>query len=170
VARSRHAARAAWKPVGGPTGKGSGRDGPSLRGRGYGFPRSEYRPSWLYWIARAKEQAGDRDGAAAAFRAVVARIEHLLRTACHEGLVRRRAGREPASGWRRAPGSARPDRAPALADATPVPSGLPDNVEVIRSLIGLELFDLAQQELAAAERSWGRSPALLATQASVVAQ
>ena len=31
------------------------------------FPRSDYRPSWLYWSARAKEQLGDASGASARY-------------------------------------------------------------------------------------------------------
>jgi hypothetical protein len=36
------------------------------------FPRSDYRPSWLYWSARANDQLGDAATANARYRLIVA--------------------------------------------------------------------------------------------------
>ena len=46
------------------------------------FPRSDYRPSWLYWSARAKEQLGDASGACGPLHPRGHRLpEQLLRPA-----------------------------------------------------------------------------------------
>ena len=67
----RYAERAAWK-----VGWRSYRAGPLSTRRSQlferaavDFPRSDYRPAWLYWAGRAHEQLKEADAAEAALRA-----------------------------------------------------------------------------------------------------
>src|SRR5439155_22621077 len=64
--KGRYAERAAWK-----AGWFAYRAGNMLQAADYfehgaaAFPRSDYRPAYLYWSGRAREHAGDRDSAVA---------------------------------------------------------------------------------------------------------
>jgi len=116
------------------------------------FPRSDYRPSFLYWAARAHSKLGAASQAESRLRIVHAdygssyygrlALLHLpkdVKTALSAGTV-------PAS--------------TQAAVARPEP---PANIEVIRHLLSNELFDDAISELRFAQRTLGTSPALDAT-------
>ena len=186
--RGRHAPRAAWR-----AGWWSYRHGrwnetiQVFESAAVAFTRSDYRPSWLYWAARARQRAGDRDGAAAGFRAVVSDYRNTFYGRRAMALMPPSAGPDPApSPTGPSAGSQVPEAGPASAPApappaaadSPAasqgprgerqgPAGVPVTLGLIRLLISAELFDLAQQELAAARAAWGESPALLATEAWV---
>jgi soluble lytic murein transglycosylase len=109
------------------------------------FPRSDYRPAYLYWTARSRELVGDTQGAASIYR--------LLMGDYLNSYYGRLASRRPV-----VTGSAVPSPAvPATAAAPPPTAGL------IRLLLSLKLYEPARDELLYAQRTWGDSPAIGAT-------
>jgi soluble lytic murein transglycosylase len=165
--QGRHAARAAWK-----AGWWAFKHGDHDRTIDYfesaasRFPRSDYRPTWLYWAARARELSGDRTGAAGVYR-----IVHADYQASYYGRIS--APRLKAIDTKAAvrPGTVTgaPEPAVALAsgeaseDESPAVSGPPPNAETIRLLASLELYDLARDEVLFAQRNHGDSALLNAT-------
>jgi soluble lytic murein transglycosylase len=161
--RGSHAPRAAWK-----AGWRAYRDGrftEAIRyfeGGAAGFPRSDYRPAWLYWSARGLERSGDPAAAARRYALVTAdyRNSYYGRLA-----AKRLAGPESA-----------PDLALAGAEPSdseesgPTTHSLPPNGDVIRALLDGELFDDALNELRYAQKVWGDAPAIQATVAWVQQQ
>jgi soluble lytic murein transglycosylase len=119
------------------------------------FPRSDYRPSWVYWAARARERAGDQSNAVARYRLVTADYLNSyygrLATRRLEGFdkVARTAFTPPAAA----------SRSPEAA--TPPPP----TVDLIKVLLSVGLETDALNELRYAQRQWGSSPALEATMA-----
>ncbi len=119
------------------------------------FPHSDYRPSWIYWSGRAHEQLGDLETAAERYRVVVADYQNSY-------YGRLATGRLEAKHL--------PVDAPVVTLARdPVEGGggaaatAPPTDQRIRVLLGLELYDQAEQELTYAQRMWGDSPAIQAT-------
>ena len=116
------------------------------------FPRSDYRPPWLYWSARAHEAL--RELALAEARLTL--VETDYRNSYYGRLASKRLD------------TARPVRIQnsefeiqnSEAEAS-VP--LPPNETLIRTLLGLELYDQALDELHYAQKMWGDSPAIQAT-------
>ena len=119
------------------------------------FPRSDYRPSYLYWSGRARARMGD---------GTLAR-ERLGLTVTDYGssYYGRLAARELAklAGSTEENGS----RVPSVTSAQAAP---PPTAPLIRLLIALELYDAALAELDYAREAWGGSPALDATVALVL--
>jgi soluble lytic murein transglycosylase len=120
------------------------------------FPRSDYRPAYLYWAGRAREQAGDRAGAVARWQL---ETTDYLNTYYGPLAVTalKRLGVEPA------PYS-------LIFVQNLVSNGVagdrfPPNAETIRSLLALELYDPALKELEFARGMWGDSPVIQATTA-----
>jgi soluble lytic murein transglycosylase len=114
------------------------------------FPRSDYRPSYLYWAARAHGRLGVRTQAEARYR--------LMYTDYGNSYYGRLAGKQfDVTGIEAAvmPVSYAP---PAAAE----PSHLP-NAARIRLLLAHGLYDDALEELRHAQRQWGTSPAIEAT-------
>ncbi len=112
------------------------------------FPRSDYRPAYLYWAARSRERLGDTQGAVAVYR--------LLMGDYLNSYYGRLASRRPAvSGAAAATVVAR--SAPATAATLPPTAG------AIRLLVSLGLYEPARDELLYAQRTWGDSPAIGAT-------
>jgi soluble lytic murein transglycosylase len=109
------------------------------------FPRSDYRPAYLYWTARSREQVGDTQGAASVYR--------LLMGDYLNSYYGRLASRRPVVSGSTAPSPA----APATVAALPPTAGL------IRLLLSLKLYEPARDELLYAQRTWGDSPAISAT-------
>lgn len=110
------------------------------------FPRSDYRPSWLFWSARAYEQLGQRERADE--RLMLTSADYL--NSYYGRLATARLnGRRP------------PPRVVAdgpLGGASPLP-----NDAVVRALIEAHRFNEAVAELSFAQRTWGDSAALRAT-------
>ena len=111
------------------------------------FPRSDNRPSWLYWSARAKEQLGDATGASARY-ALAATDYH---NSYYGRLALRRLGRESIT--------------PSIAGSASVRAAAPPTQPQIALLLSLGLHDLVLGETQFARRTWGDSPALAATSA-----
>jgi len=119
------------------------------------FPRSDYRPSWLYWSGRAREQMGDR--ATAQQRYLLTATDYLnsyygrLASARLDGLT-------PVARVTAAVGAQREDQLKLV----PPP---PPNGAVVRRLLEYRLYAQALNELRFAARAWGDSPAIEATTA-----
>jgi soluble lytic murein transglycosylase len=111
------------------------------------FPRSDYRPSWLYWSGRAAQQAGDIETGIARLR--------LAATDYHNSYYGRLA-------VKRLAGERGGAVAPTLQrQPLPVPS-IP-TAGRIASLLSVGLNREAMSELQYAQRVWGDSPQLQAT-------
>ena len=143
--QGRHAQRAAWKV--GWTAYRNERFDETVRQfeqAAARFPRSDYRPAWLYWAGRAHERLGHADRRRRALRARRHRLpELLLRPA--RGAARSRAATSPA--------------------APPVdrrrPSGRPPRRcrrprTLIRQLIAQELYDRRDERAAVRAARLGR--------------
>jgi soluble lytic murein transglycosylase len=111
------------------------------------FPRSDYRPSWLYWAGRAAQQAGDNETA-------VARIK-LTATDYHNSYYGRLA-------VKRLQGERGGTVTPTL-QRQPLTSATIPTSNRIASLLSVGLHREAMNELQYAQRVWGDSPALQAT-------
>jgi soluble lytic murein transglycosylase len=127
------------------------------------FPRSDYRPPWLYWSARAYDALQEIEHAQA--RYVLTATDYFnsyygrLALTRLDGAARRRL-------IARRPGGAVHPSSAAVDDAEgediPLVS-LPPNEKLVRALLGLGLYDQAINELHYAQRVWGDSPAIRAT-------
>src|SRR5712691_3941166 len=162
-----YAERAAWK-IGWWAYK-NGRYADTIRAFESGaahFPRSDFRPPWLYWSARAHDALKEKALAEARYTLVA--TDYL--NSYYGRLAMKHLPHVPE---RRLIMDAK-DSAP---EAPPAPDGtvnpiapLPPNQQVIRALIGLELYDQAIDELHYAQKAWGDSAALEATLAWIYHQ
>lgn len=119
------------------------------------FPRSDYRPSYLYWAARAHARLGAGERAQARFQLV----HDDYGNSYYGRLASRRIARES--------GALTPDR-PVAAAARQVPPSAtppPPTADRIRLLLANGMYDDALAELEYAGRQWGTSPAIEATMA-----
>lgn len=119
------------------------------------FPRSDYRPSYLYWSGRARA----RMGAEALARARLG----LTVTDYGSSYYGRLAARELEKLGGPADGAA--SRQPSAPNGQ---VGSPPTAALIRLLVALEWYDAAVDELEYARETWGGSPALDATMALVL--
>ena len=115
------------------------------------FPRSNYRPSYIYWAARAHTKNGDVSSSSTRMRLVYADYGSSYYGRLAQGHLRR-AGLLPNRDAVRT----------AAAPATAVPPVLPTE-GTIRQLLASGLFDDALNELRYAQRAWGTSPVIDAT-------
>lgn len=124
------------------------------------FPRSDYRPSYLYWAARAREAAGDRAGAGRQYALVTA--DYLN---SYYGRLATRAlatrGEQPAASALAFLQPPAPDEWSALTGEGT--SEMARVCRVIRALLALGLYEDATNEVNYARRTWGEMPALQAT-------
>jgi soluble lytic murein transglycosylase len=122
------------------------------------FPRSDYRPSWLYWSGRAHEALKEKTLADA--RYTLAATDYL-NSYYGRLAVKRLDGAAPS---RRLVLDSDSDHR-ATEDGTPVTmiAPLPSNEHVVRALLGLGLYDQAIDELHYAQKVWGDSSPILAT-------
>ena len=118
------------------------------------FPKSDSRPSWLYWAARSHQRLGEREQAIDGFRRVIADYRHSY--------YGRQAARVLTS---LAPGSHLPMAAISDLSTSIAPGEPPPNAANIRALLGAGLYEAARLELRKAEIEGGRSPLLDATMA-----
>jgi soluble lytic murein transglycosylase len=118
------------------------------------FPRSDYRPSFLYWAARSHAKLGHPDEAAARLRLV------------HSDYGNSYYGRLAAQHLARRGDPLGMDR-PVSASRQPLSSTAPrpPTETRIRALLAAGLYDDALNELRYAQRTWGGSPELDATMA-----
>jgi soluble lytic murein transglycosylase len=121
----------------------------------FSFPRSDYRPAWLYWAGRAHEALNETDLAQSRYAIEV--IDYL--NTYHGRLAFARLGGQV------------PDRAlvvPARAvtteDATDdLSATLPPNADVVRALLTAKMYDAAADELRYAQKIYGDTGAIQAT-------
>jgi soluble lytic murein transglycosylase len=117
-------------------------------------PRADYRPSWLYWAARAHEYLGQPEAAAGLYRQAVLDYRNSY------------YGRESTTRLavleRRGVAAARADTGepPALAIVAGAP---PPNTPLIQRLLQAGLYDEAVLELRRVQRESGRAPMIEAT-------
>jgi soluble lytic murein transglycosylase len=151
--RGRYAERAAWK-IGWQAYKQKrfADAAPTFEAAAAAFPRSDYRPSWLYWAARSREQQGSRPPAVALYQIAAAdyynsyygRLSTRLLSTRHETTV----------------------RPIVIADrAIGAPAPIVPTEGTIRALAAASLYDDALREVEYARRAWGDTPALQATMA-----
>ena len=121
----------------------------------FNFPRSDYRPAWLYWSGRAHEALNEPELAQSRYSIEVIDYQNTY----HGRLASARlAGRIP-------------DRAtivPAAAltnDSTSdeLPMTLPPNADLVRALLTAKMYDAAADELRYAQKIYGDSGAIQAT-------
>jgi peptidoglycan lytic transglycosylase len=116
------------------------------------FPRSDYRPLFLYWSARSHAKLGAGADAEARLRLVVADYGNSY--------YGRLAGRQLS---RSAQTALAADAVPAARQSAAVRPAEPANAGVIRLLLAGELYDDALNELRYAQRTGGSSPVVDAT-------
>jgi soluble lytic murein transglycosylase len=118
------------------------------------FPRSDYRPSWLYWSGRARDRMSDRPTASARYRLTVVDYQNSYYGRLAANLLQARG--EPAV-------TARIAAAPPSA----VLSAPVATTTIIRELVLAQMYDDALREVQYAQRVFGDSPQLQATSAWV---
>ena len=115
------------------------------------FPRSNYRPSYLYWAGRAHAKNGAASSGTTRMRLVFADYGSSYYGRLAEGHLRRIGMLPPRDSVRN-----------AAAFAQVAPPALPTD-GLIRHLLASGLYDDALNELRYAQRAWGTSPAIDAT-------
>ena len=116
------------------------------------FPRADYRPSWLYWAGRSRDQLNDTTTANERYRLVVADYRNSYYGRLAATLLTTR--RQPVL-----------PRASAPLATTLATVKVPPTEALIRELTALQLYDEALREVQYAQRVWGDSPPLQATTA-----
>lgn len=153
--RGRYAERAAWK-----VGWAAYRKGDMSEAARYfessatNFPRSDYRPAWLYWAGRARAAMGETPVAVARYQLTVADYHNTYYGRLAESLLRKQG----------APlGQSRLVFAPAAAPLGGEDDYFPPTEETIRALLAAGLYEPAVKELEFAKAKWGDSPGITAT-------
>jgi soluble lytic murein transglycosylase len=156
--RGKHAERAAWK-----VGWRAYRTGSLSEAAQFfetaarDFPRSDYRPAYLYWSGRARAGTGDRAVAVQRYQLAVA--DYLN---SYYGRLARKALADLD-----VPAGTRSVLFVRIADRTSAEGEqdepLPPNADTIRTLLALGLHEPAVKELEYARARWGNSPAIGAT-------
>ncbi len=149
--KGRYAQRAAWKI--GWTAYKNGRFSEAaelFEAAAAAYPRADFRPSWLYWSARARDQMGEARVANARYQIVASdylnsyygRLAARILASRNERAVLQTVRSEPAAA---------------------MPTALVPNDAVIRALVAADLYQDALNEVQYAQRVWGDSSALQAT-------
>ena len=149
--QSRYAERAAWKIGWRAYRTGNYQEAAETFERAAAtYLRADYRPSWLYWSARARDRMNDQPSADARYQLVVADYENSY--------YGRLASKQLAA--RNAPAVVQTVvlTSGAAAASNPIPTDT-----VVRQLVALELYDVALREVQYAQRVWGDTPQLQAT-------
>jgi len=153
--KGRYAERAAWK-----TGWRAYRTG-DMKGAAeffetaaMTFPRSDYRPSYLYWSGRAREAMGDRVTAISRFQ---------VTTADYLNTYYGRVATTELKTLGTAPSAGNLIFVRDLMSKDDEGDYFPPTSDTIRTLLALDLYDPALKELEFARANWGDSPVLQAT-------
>jgi len=123
-----------------------------------GFPRSDYRPSFLYWAGRAHGKLGNGTQADSRLRLVYADYANSYYGRLAERQLSRQGDVTTERGEVRRVSSTQA----ALPEVKPIPSE-----PLIRLLLANEMYDDALGELRYAQRAWGNSARVDATMAWV---
>lgn len=186
----RHAARAGWKVGWWAYKHGRHAEAAEVFERSaLAFPRSDYRPPWLYWSARAREQTGPAEAAVDRYRLIVTDYANSYYGRLALDRLKALNAAPPAgmgslARWRAHPdapvGVPATDDAAAVAGTGAVPPAVPPAVpapaastqavpapaaERLAWLIHAALYREALDEVVYAQRTSGRSAALDATRA-----
>ncbi|HUE88671.1 MAG TPA: transglycosylase SLT domain-containing protein [Vicinamibacterales bacterium] len=112
------------------------------------FPRSDYRPAWLYWTARAYDRMGQRAKAVERYR--------LTATDYLNSYYGRLA-------WKRLEDHNEAHVTPGIRRVIEMPPDPPPNLGLVQALITAGLYRPALDELQYAQRVWGDSAPLQGT-------
>jgi soluble lytic murein transglycosylase len=112
------------------------------------FPRSDYRPAWLYWSARAYDGLGNKEAATERYR--LATTDYLN---TYYGRL----------SWKRLEERNEAAVRPGIRRAIVEPPPPPPNIDRVTRLIELELYHPALAELQYAQKLYGDSAPLQAT-------
>ena len=151
--RHRYAERAAWKA--GWAAYRTRRFDEAIRlfeSAAAAFPRADYRPSWLYWSGRSRDQLNDAATANERYRLVVADYRNSYYGRLAATLLTTRRERVLPS-----------PSAAVVANVAPIK--VPPTEALMRELTALQLYDDALREVQYAQRVWGDTPPLQATTA-----
>jgi soluble lytic murein transglycosylase len=119
-----------------------------------GFPRSDYRPSFLYWAGRAHEKLGESTQADSRMRLVYTDYANSY----YGRLAERQLARRGDSAAERSDVRHASTAQPPLLEVKPI-----QTEPLIRLLLANEMYDDAMAELRHAQRSWGNSARIDAT-------
>jgi soluble lytic murein transglycosylase len=133
----------------------------------FDFPRSDYRPGWLYWSGRAHEALNELAPAESRYSLAVT---DYLNTYYGRLAAARLTARGLRAPERRLVAEPRSLAAAGSADAQATAVVSPPNTPVIRALLDLELYDQAIDELRYAQKVGVDSPAIQATLAWISVQ
>jgi len=117
------------------------------------FPRSDYRPAWLFWSGRAHRANQQPDLADARF--TLASLDYLNSYYGRLAVAQLNGRVPPPRVIREVPGPAVPP---------------PPNTDIVRALLQVELYQDALNELKFIQRVWGDSAAVQATTAWIYRQ
>jgi soluble lytic murein transglycosylase len=124
----------------------------------FNFPRSDYRPAWLYWAGRAHEALNET--ALAESRYSIEVIDYL--NTYHGRLAfARLGGRIPDRSSVVPARAVTPAVAPVAVDD--LPPTVPPNADLIRALLAAKMYDAAADELRYAQKIYGDTGAIQAT-------
>ena len=112
------------------------------------FPRSDYRPAWIYWTGRAHEALGQRP---------LAEARYSLAVTDYQNSYYGRLAMNRTKERRLTPGAQSEEGEAVVAP--------PPNELIIRTLLEIGRYQDALNELAYARRYWGDSPVIQATSA-----
>ena len=153
--RGRHAERAAWKAGWTAYRKGNMRDTARyFESAAASFPRSDYRPAWLYWAGRARDAMGDRPGAIERYRLTIADYQNTYYGRLTDAIIKTH---------RVAPGESNLVFVQSPAQLADEDDQFPPTEDTIRTLLALGLYEPAVKELEFARAKWGDSPAITAS-------
>jgi soluble lytic murein transglycosylase len=131
------------------------------------FPRSDYRPAWLYWSGRAYEAQKQVAQADARYKLTAADYFNSYYGRLAVGrLADRTPRRQIIADVQATAGAVQPASAPGpeVSDGEDTPAGgLPPNANLIRALLGIGLYDQAIDEMQYSQKVWGDLPAVRAT-------
>jgi soluble lytic murein transglycosylase len=153
--KGRYAERAAWK-IGWRTYR-AGNMGDTVQffeSAAANFPRSDYRPAWLYWSGRARQAMGDPATSTARYQLAVTDYQNTY------------YGRLASTQLAQRGSAAQSNLVFASSAAELSGEGdyfFPPNAGTIRTLLALNLYEPAVKELEFAQKTWGGSPAIDAT-------
>jgi soluble lytic murein transglycosylase len=153
--RGRYAERAAWK-VGWKAYRSGNMDAAAeyFDTASGNFPRSDYRPAFLYWSGRAREAMEDRVGAASRYQLAVMDYQNS-----YYGRLATKSLTNLGTGS----GQSNLIFVRNAAEMTGEGDHFPPTAGTIRTLLALGLYEPAVKELEFARKKWGDSPAIGAT-------
>ena len=126
------------------------------------FPRSDYRPAWVYWSGRAHDALKEKSAGTSRYTLVAT---DYLNSYYGRLAVKRLDGAVPERHIVSDGSTAREGETVVSDEGKQIKIGapLPPNEHIIRALLALDLYDQAVDELHYAQKNWGDSSAIQAT-------